>query len=189
RDLSAAAKQEYQIQDLALHLTSVHLGETPTVHLNATGTPHRLPLMLDGRFGPLTQRLEIQGYDFMVGIGKTAIRVSGALLGGKLDATLSAPSISSADLPVTLPLTKPVEIRALHVVAHAPYPLKQGVSAMELADVADLALKVQTGGSALDVKGTMVGGHAKVTMTSPSINTADLPGDTPFAQSGECENI
>jgi AsmA protein len=109
--------------------------------------------MLDGRFGPLTQKLEIQGYDFMVGIGKTAIRVSGALLGGKLDATLSAPSINSADLPVTLPLTKPVEIRDLHAVAHAPYPLKQGVSAMELADVVDLALKVQTGGSAWMSKG------------------------------------
>jgi len=189
RDLSAAATQEYQIQDLALHLTSVHLGETPTVHLNATVQPHGIPVMLDGRFGPLTQRLEIQGYDFMVGIGKTAIRVSGALLGGKLDATLSAPSISSADLPVTLPLTKPVEIRDLHVVAHAPYPLKQGVSAMELADVADLALKVQTGGSALDVKGTMVGGHAKVTMTSPSINTADLPVDTPLKQPVELKHL
>ena len=137
-DLSAAAKAEYQIQDLAFHLTSVHLGETPTVHLNATVQPHGVPVTLDGRFGPLTQTLEIQGYDFMVGIGKTALRVSGALLGGKLAATLSAPSISSADLPVALPLTKPVELRDLHVVAHAPYPLKQGVSGMELADVSDL---------------------------------------------------
>ena len=189
RDLSAAAKQEYQIQDLALHLTSVHLGETPTVHLNATVQPHGVPLMLDGRFGPLTQTLEIQGYDFMVGIGKTAIRVSGALLGGKLDATLSAPSISSADLPVALPLTKPVEIRDLHVVAHAPYPLKQGVSGMELADVSDLGLKIHTGGSALDVKGTLLAGHAKVMMTSPSINTADLPVDTGLKKPVELKNL
>ena len=189
RDLSAAAKQEYQIQDLALHLTSVHLGETPTVHLNATVQPHGVPVTLDGRFGPLTQTLEIQGYDFMVGIGKTAIRVSGALLGGKLDATLSAPSISSADLPVALPLTKPVEIRDLHVVAHAPYPLKQGVSGMELADVSDLGLKIHTGGSALDVKGTLLAGHAKVMMTSPSINTADLPVDTGLKKPVELKNL
>src|SRR6478736_2214642 len=155
-DLSAAAKSEYQIQDLAFHLTSVHLGETPTVHLNATVQPHGVPVTLAGRFGPLTQTLEIQGYDFMVGIGKTALRVSGALLGGKLEATLSAPSISSTDLPVALSLTKPVEIRDLHVVAHAPYPLKQGASGMELADVSDLGLKIHTGGSALDVKGTVL---------------------------------
>ncbi len=83
-----------------------------------------------------------------------ALALNGALLGGQLDATISAPSISSADLPVALPLTKPVEIRDLHVVAHAPYPLKQGVSAMELANVSNLGLKIHTGGSALDVKGT-----------------------------------
>ena len=61
-----------------------------------------------------------------MGIGKIALRVRGALLGGKLEATLSAPSINSADLPIALPLTKPVEIRDLRIVAHAPYPLKQG---------------------------------------------------------------
>ncbi len=188
-DLSAAAKAEYQIQDLAFHLTSVHLGETPTVHLNATVQPHGVPVTLDGRFGPLTQTLEIQGYDFMVGIGKTALRVSGALLGGKLAATLSAPSISSADLPVALPLTKPVELRDLHVVAHAPYPLKQGVSGMELADVSDLGLKIHAGGSALDVKGTLLAGHAKVMITSPSINTADLPVDTGLKKPVELKNV
>jgi len=188
-DLSTAANQEYQIQDLALHLTSVHLGETPTVHLNATVQPHGIPVTLDGRFGPLRQTLEIQGYDFMVGIGKTALRVSGALLGGKLEATLSAPSISSADVPVALPLTKPVEIRDLHAVAHAPYPLKQGASAMELADVSDLGLKIHTGGSALNVKGTLLAGHAKVMMTSPSISTADLPVDTGLKKPVELKNL
>ncbi len=189
RDLSAAATPEYQVQDLSLHLTSVHLGETPTLHLNATVQPYNLPVSLDGRFGPLAQTLEIQRYDFMVGIGKTALEVKGALLGGKLDATLSAPSINSADLPVALPLTKPVEIKNLHVVARAPYPLKQGVSAMELADITDLGLKIETGGSALDVKGTVLGGHAKVVVTSPSINTADLPVATGLKKPVELKNL
>ena len=189
RDLSAAAKPPYQIEDLTLRLTSVHLGETPTVHLRATVQPYKVPVTLDGRFGPLTQTLEIQGYDFLVGIGKIAIEVTGALLGGKLNATVSAPSIHSTDLPVALPLTKPVEVRDLHVVAHAPYPLKQGVSAMELADVTDLSLKIQTGGSALNLKGSMLGGHAKVIMASPSINTADLPVDTGLKKPVELKNV
>ena len=189
RDFSASAKPEYQIQDLTVHLTSVHLGETPTLHLNATIQPYKLPVTLDGRFGPLAQTLEIEGYDFIIGIGKTALEVKGALIGGKLDATLSAPSINSADLPVALPLSKPVEIKNLHVVARAPYPLKQGVSAMELADVSDLSLKVHTGGSALDVKGTMLGGHAKVILTSPSINTADLPVATGLKKPVELKNF
>ena len=189
RDLSPTAKPEYRIEDLTVHLTSVHLGETPTVHLNATVQPFRLPVTLDGRFGPLTQTLDLQGYDFMVGIGHLALEVRGALLAGKLNATLSAPLINSADLPVALPLTKPVEVRDLHVIAHAPYPLKQGVPAMELADLTDLALKIQTGGSALDVKGTMLAGHAKVIMTSPSINTADLPVNTGLKRPVELRNV
>lgn len=189
RDLSVVTKTEYQVQDLVLQLTSVHLGETPVVHLKATVLPYKLPVTLDGRFGPLTQTLDIHEYDFMVGIGRVAVGVNGALLGGKLDATVSAPSINSSDVPVPLPLTKPVEIKDLHVVARAPYPLKQGVSAMELADVSDLGLKIQTGGSTLDVKGTMRAGHAKVMMTSPSINTADLPIDTGLKKPVELKNL
>lgn len=189
RDLSVAATPEYQIQDLTVRLTSVHLGETPTLHLNATVQPYKLPVTLDGRFGPLAQTLEIREYTFMVGIGKTALEVKGALLGGKLDAILSAPSISSADIPIVLPLTKPAEIKNLHVVARAPYPLKQGVPAMEMADVSDLGLKLHTGSSALDVKGTVLGGHAKVMITSPSINTADLPVATGLKKPVEVKNL
>ena len=149
----------------------------------------QLHAFLDGRFGPLAQTIEIREYVFMVGIGKTALEVKGALLEGKLDATLSAPSINSTDLPVALPLIKPVEIKDLHVVARAPYPLKQGVPAMEMADVSELGLKLHTGGSALDVKGTVLGGHAKVTITSPSINTADLPVATGLKKPVELKNL
>ncbi len=189
RDLGSASKQDYQIQDLAVTLTGVHLGDTPALHLEAMVHPYKIPVSLDGRFGPLAQTLELQQYDFMVNIGRTAVAVKGALLGGKLDATVSAPSINSADLPVQLPLTKPVEIKDLRIVAHAPYPLKQGVPATELADVTDLGLKIQTGGSAVDVKGTMLAGHAKVTMTSASVNTADLPIDTGLKKPVELKNL
>ncbi|HET9844253.1 MAG TPA: AsmA family protein [Nitrospira sp.] len=189
RDLTTEAKTEYQIQDLGLLLTAVHLGETPTLHLEATVQPYQMPISLDGRFGPLAQTLELQQYDFMVKIGRIALAVKGALLGGKLDATISAPSISSADVPVALPLTKPVEVRDLRVVAQAPYPLKQGVPAIDLADVSTLALKIQTGGSALDVKGTVLAGHAKVTMTSPLVNTADLPINTPLKKPVDLKNL
>ena len=189
RDLSKASAQEYQVQNLAVTLTAVHLGETPTLHLNATLQPHKMPVSLDGSFGPLVQTLELQQYHFTVGIGRAALAVKGALVGGKLDATITAPSIHSNDLPIALPLTKPVEIKDLRVVARAPYPLKQGVSGMELADVTDLGLKIQTGGSTLDLKGTLLGGHAKIVMTSPSVNTADLPVDTHLKTPVEIRNF
>src|SRR5690242_17631469 len=60
RDLTNASNKEYEIRDLALTLTAVHLGEIPTLHLNATVLPYNVPVSLDGRFGPLMQTLELQ---------------------------------------------------------------------------------------------------------------------------------
>ena len=178
RDLSTTPATEYQVQNLDLLLKSVHLGQTPTLHLDATLQPYNMPVQLDGSFGPLVQIIEVKQFDFTVEVGKIALALHGALVGGRLDATLSSPSISTADLPKALPLTKPVEIKDLHVVAKTAYPLKQGVSALELADVTDVGLRVAMGNSSLNVKGTVLGGHAKVTITSASVSTADLPVDT-----------
>jgi uncharacterized protein involved in outer membrane biogenesis len=189
RDLSKASPQEYQVQRLNVTLTAVHLGETPTLHLDATLQPQTIPVSLDGRFGPLVQTLELQQYDFTVAIGRAAVAVKGALVGGQLDAAITAASIHSNDLPMSLPLTKPVEIKDLRVIARAPYPLKQHVSGMDLADVTDLGLKIQTGASTIDVKGTILGGHAKLVMTSPSVNTADLPVDTHLKKPVEIKNL
>jgi uncharacterized protein involved in outer membrane biogenesis len=189
RDLSVIPATEYQVQDLDLLLTSVHLGQTPTLRLGATVLPYRLPVRLEGSFGPLVQTLELKQYDFTIEVGKLALALKGALANGKLDAILSSPSIKTADLPITLPLTKPMEINNLRLVAQAPYPLKQGVSATEMADVTDLGLKVQMGASALDVKGTVLGGHAKVMITSPSVNTADLPVDITLKKPVELKNL
>jgi AsmA protein len=189
RDLSTTPATEYQVQNLDLLLKSVHLGQTPTVHVDATLQPYNVPVKLDGSFGPLVQIPEVKQFDFTVGLGKIALVLKGALVGGKLDATLSSPSISTADLPRALPLTKPVEIKDLQVVTKTSYPLKQGVSALELADVTDLGFHVLMGNSSLNVKGTVLGGHAKVTITSPSVNTADLPLDTGLKKPVDVKNF
>lgn len=189
RDLSVTPATEYQVQNLELLLKSVHLGETPTLHFGATIQPYQLPITLDGGFGPLVEALEVKQYDFTLGLGKQTLALKGALVAGKLDALLSSSSINTADLPIRLPLTKPVEIKDLRIVAQAPYPLKQGVTAMELADVTTFGCKVQMGKSALDVKGTVLGGHAKMILTSPLINTADLPVDTTFKKPVDLKNL
>jgi uncharacterized protein involved in outer membrane biogenesis len=189
RDLSAASQTEYRVQDLGLLLKSVHLGETPTLHVEAIVQPHNVPLTIDGSFGPLVQALELKHYEFTLGLGKVILALQGALLGGTLDAVVTAPSINAADLPVALPLTKPVEMNGLRIVAKAPYPFKRSGSALELADVTDLGLAVKMGKSLIDVKGTILGGHAKVMLTSPSVDTSDLPVETGFKKPVEMTNL
>jgi uncharacterized protein involved in outer membrane biogenesis len=189
RDFSVTPTVEYQVQNLDLLLKSVHLGQTPTLHFGATVLPYRLPVRLEGSFGPLVQTLEVKQYNFTLEVGKLALALKGALANGKLDTVVSSPSMNTLDLPVTLPLTRPVEIKDLRIVAQAPYPLRQGVPATEMADVTDLGLKVQMGGSSLDVKGTVLGGHAKMMITSPSVNTADLPIETAIKKPVELKNL
>ncbi|HJT22897.1 MAG TPA: AsmA family protein [Nitrospira sp.] len=188
-DFSTQPATEYQVQDLHLALQSVRLGETPTVHLNATVQPHNLPVTLNGSFGPLVQTAELKQYDVLVGLGKIALDVKGSLVAGKLNATISSPSINTADVPVRLPLTKAVQIKDLLIVAAAPYPLKRGVPALQLADVSDLGFAVVMGNSVLHVKGTVTDGHAKVALDSPSITTSDLPVETGLKQPVEFKNL
>lgn len=189
RDLSTAPETEYRIQDLVLGLKSVHLGETPTIHLSATTLPHNLPVTLDGSFGPLVQALEIKQYQFTLAVGRMALALHGALLGGQLDAIVTAPSISTADVPVALPLIRPVEIKDLRIVAKAPYPLKSGASPLALADVTDLTLAVVMGKSSLNVRGNAIGGHARVIVSSPSVDTADLPVESGLKKPVEIRNV
>ena len=189
RDLTTTPATEYQVQNLELLLTSVHLGETPTLHLGATVQPYNLPVALDGSFGPLVEELEVKHYDFTLGLGKIALAVKGALVGGKLETTLSSPSISTADVPMALPLSKPVYIKDLHVAATAPYPLKQRTPAIELADVTDLRFAIVTGDSSIGVNGSVLGGHAKLTGTAPSVNTTDLPVEIGLKKPVEMKNL
>lgn len=189
RDLSTAPATEYQAQNLELLLQSVRLGQTPSIRLKATVLPSNLPVTLDGGFGPLVETLEVQQYDFALGFGKIGLAVKGSLVGGRLDATLSAPAINTADLPVALPLQKPVLIKDLLVTATAPYPLKQGLSPLELADISNLSLALIMGNSTVQVKGAVLNGQANMTVTSPSVHTTDLPVAVPLTKPVELKDL
>ncbi len=189
RDLSTAPATEYQVQNFELLLKSVRLGQTPSIHLKATVQPYNLPVTLDGGFGPLVETLDVPQYDFALGLGKIALAVKGSLVGGILNATLSAPAIDTADLPVALPLQKPLLIKDLLVTAKAPYPFKQGVPPLELADISNLSLALIMGHSSVLVKGTVLNGQANVTLSSPSLNTADLPVAVPLTKPVELKDL
>ena len=189
RDESTTKPTEYQINNLEVLLKSVHLGETPTLHLAATVQPYNIPVKLDGSFGPLVETIDLKQLGFDLSLGKIAMAIKGSLVGGNLDATLTSPLINSADVPMTLPLAKPVVVKNFYLTAKAKSPLPQGVPPLELADVTDLGLDVVLGNSVLNVKGAMAGGRAKISVTSPTINTADVPVVLPFKKPFDIKDL
>lgn len=189
RDESTPKPTEYTVTQLEFLLTSVHLGDSPTVHLEATVLPHNLPVRLDGSFGPLVETLDVKSFTFNLGLGKVALGLKGRAIGGNLDATINALQIDTADLPVALPLTKPVQVKDLHLTLHAPYPMSPETPPASQVDLTDLGLTLVMGGSAINIKGTATKGLANVTAASASINSSDLPVAVPLTKPVEVKDL
>lgn len=117
RDLSAATPTEYVLQDLELLLREVRLGQTPQLHFASLVQPFNLPVKLDGTFGPLKETMDIDAINFQLGVGKTDFTISGNAAGNDATVTISSPVINTANLPIALPLKKPVDIKDLKITA------------------------------------------------------------------------
>lgn len=117
RDLSAAKPTEYVLQDLEFLLQSVGLGETPSLRFRTLVQPLNLPVRLDGTFGPLKESADLDAINFKLTAGKIDCIITGKTAGRNASLIISAPSINTADLPVALPLKKPVEVTNLEIAA------------------------------------------------------------------------
>ncbi|HEX6727497.1 MAG TPA: AsmA family protein, partial [Nitrospira sp.] len=117
RDLSAAKPTEYVLQDMEVLLQSVRLGKTPSLHVGSLVQPFNMPVKLDGTFGPLRETMDIDAINFDLGVGKTDFTITGNAAGNDADINLTSPVINTANLPVALPLKKPVEIKNLQIAA------------------------------------------------------------------------
>ncbi len=117
RDHSAALSSEYILQDLQVLLTSVRLGETPQIHVETLVQPFALPVVLDGRFGPLRETTDIDAINLHLDLGKAGFDITGQTIGRDASLTISSPDINTAHLPVALPLQQPVDIKNLLVAA------------------------------------------------------------------------
>jgi AsmA protein len=117
RDLSAGKPTEYVLQDLEVLLQSVRLGQTPSVHFGSLVQPFNLPVKLDGTFGPLRETMDIDAINFQLGVGKTDFTITGKAAGNDATINISSPVINTANVPVALPLKKPIEIKDLQMTA------------------------------------------------------------------------
>lgn len=115
RDLSAAKPTEYVLQDIDLLLQSVRLGQTPSLHLDTVVQPLNLPVKLDGTFGPLKDTMDIEVINFQLGVGKTDFTITGKAAGHDASVNISSAVINTGNLPITLPLKKPIDITNLQI--------------------------------------------------------------------------
>ena len=114
-DLSAPTPTEYVLQDMELLLRSVGLGQTPTLHVGMLVQPYNLPLKLDGTFGPLKESGDIDAINLHLAMGKTDLLITGKTIGRNASLNVIAPVINTANLPLTLPFQKPVEVTNLDI--------------------------------------------------------------------------
>jgi len=117
RDLSAAKPTEYVLQHMDLLLESGQLGETPTLHFRTLVQPMNIPVRLDGAFGPLKESADLDAIRFKLAVGKIDAVIIGKTAGRNVNLNVSAPVINTADLPIALPLQKPVELTNLEIAA------------------------------------------------------------------------
>ncbi len=181
--------------NMTLMSPSVHTGDLP-IALPLAKPVELKDLTVTARtrvpFNPAAPPLEIADVSDLrvaVTLGQSLVHLKGTVLNGQANVTLSSPSLNTADLPVSVPLTKPVELKDLTVTAKTRVPFKPTAPPLEIADVSDLRLGVILGKSVLSVKGTLLAGHTNVTLSSPSIQTGDLPIETGLAKSVELKNL
>jgi AsmA protein len=117
RDLSAEKPAEYTLQDLTVRLSSVGLGQTPNLHVSTLVQPMNVPLTIDGGFGPLKETTDIEAATATVSLGNTQFVLTGRSVSGRTSINVASPVINTADLPVALPLNKPIEIKNLQISA------------------------------------------------------------------------
>jgi AsmA protein len=115
RDLTTANPSEYMLQDMEMLLRSVRLGQMPSLRLRTLVQPFNLPVTLDGTFGPLKDTVDLDTIDFQLRLGKTEFTITGKMAGQNVVANISSPAINTANLPVVLPVNKPVDINNLQV--------------------------------------------------------------------------
>ena len=117
RDLSSAKSAEYVLQDMELLLQSVRLGQTPSLKFDALVQPFNLPVRLDGTFGPLKETTDIDAIHLQLTLGKTSFTITGSTAGHDAMVNVNSPVINTANLPIALPLNKPVELKMVDIAA------------------------------------------------------------------------
>lgn len=189
RDESTPSPTEYAVENLEFLLRSVRLGQAPTLHVTATVQPYNLPITVAAAAGPLVESLDFEHIDLDVAVGKVPLSIKGSAVAGHFHGILMSPAIHSKDLPLALPLTKPVIMRELLVDADADYPPKPDVPPLRMATINALRATIGMGNSSIGLTGSLKDGLLSLAATAQTINTEDLPVAVPLKKPIEIKDL
>ena len=117
RDESAPTPTAYILDKLEFFLKGVGLGRTALMHMAALVQPYNLPLKADGTVGPLQETLDLASINLDLSLGKTLFDIKGSAIGGDIKLVATSPGVNTADIPIALPLKKPIEAKDLQIAA------------------------------------------------------------------------
>jgi AsmA protein len=166
RDRSSAKPAEYSLDKFQVLLQGVGLGHTPVIHVSGTLQPLNLPLKVDGTLGPLQENLDIGTFVFDVLLGKAFADIKGRAVGGNVHFTVSSPEITTTELPFLLSLSRPLQLKNLHMA---------GEVKDASVNIGALDLLIPLGKDTITVGGSVIGGKVKLKLTAPVITTTELP--------------
>jgi AsmA protein len=189
RDESKVPPVEYAVDDLQCLLSSLHLGSTATLHAAADLQPYKLPLRVDGTLGPLAETLDLKDFEFDLMLGRIPVSAKGRAIERTLDLTVSAPLIDTTDIPLALPLTKPLQIKGAHITTRLDYGNTVDAPLLEMLEVKDLGLAVAMGHSIVHVKGHAAHGTGYLTAAAADVRSDDLPVDLPLTKPIALRNV
>jgi AsmA protein len=180
RSAASMPPAEYSVEKLQVLVQGVGLGFTPVVHVSGIVEPLKLPVKIDGTLGPIHENFDIGAFVFDVLLGKAIVEIKGSTLEGHVRFSVSSPEITSTDLPIALPLTRPLQLKNLHLVGEA----KEST-----INIGALDAIIPLGKDAVTVNGSYIGGEAKLKLKAPALSSTELPLSLPVTKPIEITNL
>ncbi|HEY3196471.1 MAG TPA: AsmA family protein [Nitrospirales bacterium] len=180
RNATSMPPAEYSVEKFQVLIQGVGLGLTPALHVSGELKPLSLPVKIDGTLGPIRENLDIGTFVFDVLLGKALVEIKGSALEGHVRFSASSPEITSTDLPLALPLTKPLQVKNLHL---------EGEAKDSTINIGALDAIIPLGKDIVTVKGSYIGGEAKLKMTAPALTSTDLPLSLPVTKPIDITNL
>jgi len=180
-DRSDEQEQFYQLDNIEMTTESVRIGDIAKFSAHGTLLPSQLPVSMEGSVGPLQRNFNIPQIEATATIGQSRFLAKGHAIDEMLDLDLTSSRISLEDLPLSVPVNKPVLVTKL--LAHVQMPLAETdplASTPKAFRLHPLEFQLEMGESILRVSGEAVGTTLNIHGTAPVMHSQDIPVILPF---------